>query len=160
MGLKPGDVFTHRNIANVLPPTDINSQSVIAYAVEHLKVKHVVLCGHTSCGGAAAALGNNVIGGPLDLWLQPLRKLRETLSAQGDWKHADDKKKALMLVEANVKQGVETLKQNPFVISAVNERGLQVHGVVYDITCGELKEVDCADHGHAKELRDGAFATK
>ena len=75
LGLKPGDVFVHRNIANVLTATDMSSRSVIAYAVEHVKVSHVVVCGHTSCGGVAAALGNDRLG-LLDVWLHPLRKLR------------------------------------------------------------------------------------
>lgn len=160
LGLKPGDVFVHRNIANVLPSTDLSSQSVIQYAVEHVKVQHVVVCGHTSCGGAAAALGNAKLG-VIDLWLQPLRKLRLQLSGASDWEGLGDGEKGQRLIEANVKAGVQTLLENPDVIEAIHERGLQVHGLVYDITCGELKELKLDEEGESvTKLRDGAFGCK
>lgn len=159
LGLKPGDVFVHRNIANILPSTDLNSQSVIAYAVHHLKVQHVVVCGHTSCGGAAAALGNNKLG-MIDAWLTPLRKLRAVNKAQWDEQGLSDKDQLLKLVEANVRAGVQTLKENAEVIDAMRERGLDVHGLVYDIGCGELREIDCEEDEQEGQKREDAFATK
>ena len=133
----------------------MNSQSVIAYAVEHLHVKHIVVCGHTSCGGAAAALGNEKLG-IIDTWLVPLRKIRAQNAAK--WEKLDDTAKALALVEANVVQGVQTLRENADVIKAEHEAGLQVHGVVYDITCGELREVNVPEAEHEKKIRKAAFA--
>ena len=159
LGLQPGDVFVHRNIANVLPATDLSSQSVIMYAVAHLKVKHVVVCGHTSCGGVAAALGNSKLG-VIDLWLTPIRKLRSQLAGLKGWEQLDAKEKALKLVEANVRQGVQTLRENPEVIEARKERGLIVHGMVYDIANGELKELDCGDEDQERLIREDAFHTK
>ncbi|KAI4178622.1 MAG: hypothetical protein LQ348_005572, partial [Seirophora lacunosa] len=104
-GAQPGDIFVHRNIANVVSPHDMSSQSVIYYAVNALKVAHVVVCGHTSCGGVAAALGNGKIGGTLDAWLFPLRELRAGLAREEGWGALEEKERALRLVEANVKRG-------------------------------------------------------
>ena len=159
LGLKPGDVFVHRNIANILPATDLSSQAVVAYAVEHLKVAHVVVCGHTSCGGVAAALGNGKLG-LLDTWLMPLRQLRAANKAGWDKERLGDKERAVRLVEANVRQGVQTLKENADVIEAMKERGLVVHGLVYDIACGELRELKCAESAHEEKNRVEAFETK
>jgi len=130
----------HRNIANIVSPTDINSSAVIEYAVAHLKVKHIVLCGHTCCGGAGAALGDSKVGGVLDTWLTPLKQLRHQNSAElGEI--TDSGKKAVRLAELNVAAGVETLLNNYVVEEAVRERGLQVHGVIYDIASGRLKDL-------------------
>lgn len=137
LGLQPGDVFVHRNIANIISPTDINSSAVIEFAVAHLKVKHIVLCGHTSCGGAAAALGDNRVGGVLDTWLTPLKQLRNKNVMELE-AIADPKTKAVRLAEMNVCAGVEILLANYVVAEAIKERGLQVHGVIYDITCGKI----------------------
>lgn len=71
---KPGDIFVHRNIANTVHANDLNSASVVEYAVAHLKVKKVVVCGHTKCGGAAAALGDADLGETLNTWLHPVRE--------------------------------------------------------------------------------------
>jgi carbonic anhydrase len=71
---KPGDIFVHRNIANTVHGNDLNSASVVEYAVAHLKVKKVVVCGHTKCGGAAAALGDADLGITLNTWLHPVRE--------------------------------------------------------------------------------------
>jgi carbonic anhydrase len=140
LGLQPGDVFVHRNIANIVSPTDINSSAVIEYAVAHLKVKHVVLCGHTCCGGAGAALGDSKVGGVLDAWLTPLKQLRHKNAAELEAMQ-DSGKKAIRLAEINVCAGVETLLSNYVVEEAVRERGLQVHGVIYDIASGRLRDL-------------------
>ena len=149
----------HRNIANVLPATDLSSQSVIAYAVAYLKVAHVVVCGHTSCGGVAAALGNGKLG-LLDAWLMPLRQLRAANQERWEKERVGEKERAVQLVEANVRQGVQTLKENAEVIEAMKERGLVVHGLVYDIACGELRELKITENAHEGKLRVEAFATK
>ncbi|KAL4882041.1 carbonic anhydrase [Aspergillus karnatakaensis] len=138
LGLNPGDVFVHRNIANILHPADLSSSAVIEYSVRHLGVKHVVVCGHTKCGGIAAAMGNTQLG-ILDPWLSPLRQLKED--------HADclqnlsDERAALKLVELNVLAGVRMLKQKSVVVEAM-QHGLKVHGLIYDVGSGVLQEVD------------------
>ena len=147
----------HRNIANILPPNDLNSQSVILYAVEHLKVQHVVVCGHTSCGGAAAALGNEKLG-LLDTWLVPLKKIRAANAKA--WAGLSDQDRAVKLVEANVRAGVQTLRENSEVIHAEKERGLVVHGLVYDVACGELKELDIPEEKAEVQHRQSIFVTE
>ena len=159
LGLQPDDVFVHRNIANVLPPTDLSSQSVIMYAVLHLKVQHIVVCGHTSCGGVAAALGNSKLG-IIDLWLTPIRKLRAQLAGAAGWAGLDAKEKALRLVEANVRQGVLTLRENAEVIEARKERGVVVHGLVYDVGSGVIRELEVGDGELERGFREDAFHTK
>ena len=140
-------MFVHRNIANVVSSTDISVSAVLEYAVGHLKVSHVVLCGHTCCGGAAAALGDARVGGVLDAWLSPLKALRTAHAAELD-AIADAGERAVRLAELNVKKGVETLLGNYVVQEAVAQRGLKVHGVVYDIACGRIRDLEC---GGAKE---------
>ncbi|KAI9777613.1 MAG: hypothetical protein M1839_008667 [Geoglossum umbratile] len=156
LDLKPGDVFVHRNIANVLHPGDLSSQSVIFYAVEHLKVKHVILCGHAGCGGVNAALDNKKLG-LIDTWLLPIRLLRQqhrdTLTA------LTGGERAAKLVELNVQQGVRTLRENPSIIDAIRERGLQVHGMVYNVGTGDLRELDCAESDEEARRRVAAFET-
>lgn len=157
LGLKPGDVFTHRNIANIINPTDISLLSVVEFAVAHIKVKHVVVCGHTSCGGVNATLSNNKLG-VLDLWLQPMRALRE--------KHADElaklegTDKTTYMAKLNVEAGVENLRRIPTVIDAMRDRGLQVHGVIYDLATGLLDEVDTSENDETGQKRVSAFETK
>jgi carbonic anhydrase len=140
LGLQPGDVFTHRNIANVVSPTDINTAAVVEYSVGHLPIKHVVLCGHTSCGGAMAALSDNRVGGVLDCWLAPLRAIRD--------QHADElnaiqdtKARAARLAELNVAAGVKVLMANPVVREAMRTRGLEVHGCLFDIASGRVRDL-------------------
>ena len=159
LGLQPGDVFVHRNIANVLTSTDLSSLSVIQFAVQYLKVAHVVLCGHTSCGGVKAALDNKKLG-LIDTWLMPLRELRaknlDLLSS------LDPTEAGLKLVELNVKVGVDVLLRNPTVIEAMAERGLKVHGLVYDVGTGEIKELDLASDVEGEKgvkMREAAFKT-
>ena len=146
----------HRNIANILHPGDLSSLSVISYAIVHLKVKDVVVCGHTSCGGVNAALGNQKLG-LIDAWLMPLRTLRKQYAKH--WQGLSQKDKVMKLVEANVQQGVKTLKENPDVIDAMRERGLRVHGLVYDVGSGELKELEVEESEEEQRGRIEAFET-
>ena len=154
LDLDPGEVFVHRNIANIIHPADLSANAVIEYAVVHLKVKHVVLCGHTSCGGVGAALANNKLG-LIDTWLLPLRALRKdnikTLES------LEPKEAALKLVELNVIQGVRTLKENHCILDAMTDRGLDVHGCIYDIAKGELNELDIHDDDETATSRYKAF---
>lgn len=152
--MQPGDVFVHRNIANIVHPTDLSANAVIDYAVNHLKVKHVVLCGHTSCGGVAAALANNRLG-LIDTWLLPLRTLRKDHLKMLE--SLPPKEAALKLVELNVQQGVKTLKENHSVLDAMAGRGLEVHGVIYDIGTGKLEELDIQEDDETATCRHKAF---
>lgn len=130
----------HRNIANVVSPTDISVSAVVEYAVKYVKVSHIVLCGHSCCGGAAAALGDGQVGGVLDTWLTPLKAVRKANLAELE-SIADSGKRAVRLAELNVARGVETLLSMFAVEEAIKERGLQVHGVLYDIGCGKVRDL-------------------
>jgi len=157
LGLQPGEIFCHRNIANILVPTDINSLSVIQYAVQYLKVKHIIICGHTSCGGIAAALDNKKLG-LIDTWLMPLRALRQKNLALLET--LDEKERGLKLVELNVRSGIEVLLENPTVIDAITERDLQVHGLIYNVGTGELREIDIKEEDDVVRSRKTAFKTE
>lgn len=115
-----------------------------------------MLCGHSACGGVNAALGNSKIG-VIDAWLLPLRALRargkKALEGLGE------KERVEWLVEENVREGVKVLRGNSNVIEAVKGRGLQVHGVVYDIASGSLREVDCKCEEGEEEAVEWAFRT-
>lgn len=157
LGLQPGDVFVHRNIANILTPTDLSSLSVIQFAVGTLKVQHVVLCGHTNCGGVAGALGSKKLG-LLDTWLRPLRAVRsENLDLLEKLTPHDA---ALKLVELNVRKGITVLLENSDITTAVAERGLKVHGLIYDVGSGELKELDIGEEESRMKERARAFVTE
>lgn len=157
MGLKPGDVFSHRNIANIVSPTDISVLSVIEFAVFHLKVKHILVCGHTSCGGVAATLANGNLG-VLDIWLQPMRALREKHAAELD--KLEGKDKANLMTKLNVHASVHVLRGIPTVIEAMQERGLTVHGLIYHLDSGKLEEVDCEEPEEVRKTREAVFARK
>lgn len=124
---------------------------MIEYAVAHLKVKHVVLCGHTSCGGAAAALSDSRVGGVLDTWLTPLKAIRnanqEVLSAI-----QDDKERTVKIAELNVEAGVNVLLANFTIQEAIRDRGLQVHGCIFDLECGKIRDLGV---GNAKAATGG-----
>ncbi|KAL4953796.1 carbonic anhydrase [Aspergillus filifer] len=150
LGLQPGDVFTHRNIANIISEHDGSVSAVIEYAIAHLKIKTVFVCGHSNCGGVGAVLRNSRLGesknsdglssGALTPWLAPLRSLaREYRSLL---KSLDAESAALTLVELNVLAGVRNVLTRKVVRDAVRDRGLRVHGLVYDVGCGRLREVD------------------
>ncbi len=162
----PGDIFVHRNIANILHPGDINTTAVITYAVNVLLVKHIVVCGHMKCGGVEAALDNKSVGGVLDSWLLPLRTLREALSEDPTWAALSPEKKKVKLVEENIRAGVRTIRRNADVIRAgarLNPlhpiTSLQVHGAVYDVATGLVTELHVPEDAAERNRRLEAFAT-
>lgn len=157
LGLKPGDVFVHRNIANILHAADLSSSAVIEYAVRHLRVKHIVLSGHTSCGGVAAALGNKQLG-ILDPWLVPLRQIREQNLEALQSLSADEAN--TLMGELNVREGVKTLKQKSVVLEAIEERGLTIHGVMYEVGSGVLRELDTNDTQEQLKARLVTYKTE
>lgn len=136
MGVKPGEVFVHRNIANMVPNTDLSAMSVINYAVSHLKVKHIVVCGHYYCTGVKAAMQSADLG-ILNPWLRNIRdvyRLHKTeLNAI-----IDDELKYKRLVELNVQEQCVNIIKTPDVQKAYKDRAIKVHGWVFDIHSGEL----------------------
>ena len=157
MGLRPGEAFTHRNIANICNPTDPNMLSVVEYAVRHLKVEHVVICGHASCGGVAATLGNAKLG-IIDLWLQPMREIRERYA--DELRKLEPKEQGDFLSKRNVEAGCKALKRVPTVIEAMKERGMEIHGVFYNPGSGLLEELDCGEDEKTTSDKDWAFEVK
>ncbi|KAI1937621.1 hypothetical protein LOZ66_003901 [Ophidiomyces ophidiicola] len=156
LGLQPGDVFVHRNIANVIQHNDLSCASVIDYAVIYLKVKHIIICGHTSCGGVAAALSNTKLG-LIDTWLMPLRRIRE--QNLDEFKHLDAAEAAVKLAEINVHHGLRVLKENSAVMDAIQERGIKLHGLIYDVGSGKLRELDTDEPLDLISKRLAAFRT-
>ncbi|MFH4965996.1 carbonic anhydrase [Gaetbulibacter sp. M235] len=136
MGLGPGEVFVHRNIANMVISIDLNVMSVVNYAVEHLKVKHVVVCGHYSCGGVKAAMQSADLG-ILNPWL---RNIRDVFRLHKNKLNAitDEEEKYDRLVELNVQEQCVNLIKTAAVQKASRERDLKVHGWVFDIHTGKL----------------------
>ncbi|MCC6459328.1 MAG: carbonic anhydrase [Saprospiraceae bacterium] len=136
MGVQPGEVFIHRNIANMVVSIDLNMMSVINYAVRHLKVKHIVLCGHYSCGGIKAAMQPADMG-ILNPWL---RNIRDVYRLHKDELNAISEEQARYdrLVELNVQEQCINLIKTAAVQQAHRERGLLVHGWVFDIHSGRL----------------------
>ncbi len=136
MGAKPGEVFVHRNIANMVPNTDLSAMSVINYAVSYLKVKHVVVCGHYYCNGVKAAMQSEDMG-ILNPWLRNIRDVyrihRHELNAI-----ADEDLKYKRLVELNVQEQCVNVLKTADVQRAYKERMLTVHGWVFDIKTGQL----------------------
>lgn len=136
MGLEPGEVFVHRNIANMVPDGDLSVMSVINYAVVHLKVNHIVVCGHYYCGGVKAAMGSDDLGA-LNPWIDNIRAVR-TLHKEELNGISDEEKRYRRLVELNVQEQCNNVAKTADVQNAMKERKLQIHGWVFDIGTGEL----------------------
>jgi carbonic anhydrase len=139
-GTKPGEVFVHRNIANVVVHSDMNMLSVLDYAVNVLKVKHVIVAGHYGCGGVAAALSNKQFG-LIDNWLRHIKDVYRLHSHELD-RITDETQKQNRLVELNVSEQVYNLCKTSIIQNAWMERGdLEVHGWVIDLGTGLIKDL-------------------
>tara|TARA_R110002111_G_scaffold115906_1_gene176992 strand:- start:8967 stop:9593 length:627 start_codon:yes stop_codon:yes gene_type:complete len=152
MGLGPGDVFVHRNIANMVVGTDANGMSVVNYAVTHLKVNHVVVCGHYACGGVKAAMQSADLG-VLNGWL---RNIRDVYRMHHDELNAikDEEKKYERLIELNVKEQCVNLIKTAAVQKAFRERGLKVHGWVFDVHTGKLIDLKIDFERYLKDIME------
>ena len=140
-GTQPGDIFVHRNIANMVIHTDISMLSVLDYSVNVLGVEHILVCGHYGCGGVITAMGNKQVG-LIDNWLRHIKDVYR-LHAQELNAIEDPHERANRFVEINVQEQVRDLAKTTIVQTAwANGKRLQVHGVVYDIANGILKDMD------------------
>lgn len=136
-GTQPGQMFVHRNIANLVPNNDINSLSVIVYAVEHLKVKHIVVCGHYYCGGIKAAMQSKDLG-MLNPWLRNIRDVYR-LHKQELNKIQNEEQRYKRLVELNVQeQCINVIKMAVVQKSYLKNQYPTIHGWVFDVSTGKL----------------------
>jgi carbonic anhydrase len=141
VGLDPGELFVHRNVANLAPPQDANYLSVLQFAVDVLKVKHIMVVGHYGCGGVAAAVDGRRRG-LVDHWLHPIREVSEEhqseLEAIADWRARLDR-----LCELNVLRQVRNVASDVFVQEAwARGQSLHVHGWIYSLSNGLVTDLD------------------
>ena len=141
VGLAPGELFVHRNVANLVPPDDTNSVAVLQYAVEVLAVTHIIVCGHYGCGGVEAALGATVHG-PLERWLQHVRDVRSVHAMELD-RLSEPETRWRRLCELNVTEQVQAVCRVPTVREAWRRgQPLAVHGWIYDLHDGLLRDLN------------------
>lgn len=140
VGAKPGEVFVHRNIANMVLHTDMNMLSVLDYAVNVLKVKHIIVCGHYGCGGVKAAMGNDSIG-LIDNWIRHIKDVYRIHKNELDI-IKNETERFDKFVEFNVYEQVFDLSKTSIVQSAWNNgQELSLHGWVYALTSGIVKDL-------------------
>lgn len=152
MGLGPGEVFVHRNIANMVSGIDLNTMSVVEYAVVHLKVDHVVVCGHYGCGGVKAAMQSADLG-VLNGWL---RNIRDVYRMHDKELNAitNEEQKYDRLVELNVKEQCVNLIKVAAVQRAYRDRELKIHGWVFDIHTGKLIDLKIDFDKYLKDIME------
>lgn len=139
-GLEPGEVFVHRNVANLIHPTDLNMLSVVEYAVHQLGVKHIIVCGHYGCGGIRAAVGRRSLG-LIDHWLQPIRDLARS---QFDCRECWSEPELDRLCEASVVAQVERLARTPTLQASWGSgKEVSIHGWIYGLQDGLLSNLGC-----------------
>lgn len=146
VGLEPGELFVHRNVANVVAPDDVNGLSVLQYAVDVLRVRHVIVTGHYGCGGVRAALGP-ALDPPLERWIAQVRAVRAAHAVELD-AFPDDEARWRRLCELNVMAQVRILCGLP-TVAATWDRGqaLDIHGWIYDLHDGLLRDLEVSQDG-------------
>ena len=154
VGLAPGELFVHRNVANIVVHSDLNCLSVLQYAIDVLKVDHVIVCGHYGCGGVRAAYVKSSLG-LIDNWLRHVRDVHDRFDEL--IRHTDDEDAAVnRLCELNVVQQVEHVCQTTIVHDAWRrQQQVAVHGWIYDLRDGLLRDLRCTRSAIA-----GAAATQ
>ncbi len=141
-GLDPGEVFVHRNVANIIHSSDMNLLSALEFAVETLKVHEIIVCGHHGCGGVKAAT-EDLPHGLADHWLEPIRRLARAFAV--DLAQATSlEQRRDRLSELNVVEGVRRVAETPILQRAwARNADIRVHGLVYGIKDGLLRDLDC-----------------
>ena len=152
MGANPGEVFVHRNIANMVISIDLNVMSVVNYAVDHLKVNHVIVCGHYACGGVKAAMQSADLG-ILNPWLRNIRDVYRIHKKELNAIENEDKRYD-KLVELNVKEQCVNLIKTAAVQKAARDRGLKVHGWVFDVHTGKLIDLKIDFEKYLKDIME------
>lgn len=148
-GTKPGEVFVHRNIANMVVHSDMNLLSVLDYAVNILKVKHVIVCGHHGCGGVAAAMTSEQYG-LVDNWLRHIKDVYRLHNKELD-SIEDPDERLRRFVELNVIEQVFDLSKTSIIQNAWRTRDLpMVHGWVYDLKTGIIQDLEVSLHSKSK----------
>jgi carbonic anhydrase len=146
VGLAPGELFVHRNVANLILPDDQNCLAVLDYAVNTLKVPHIIVCGHYHCGGVRAAF-DPPGSGRVDGWIAPIRAMRDRYRAELDLLE-DENARWHRLCELNVISQVEILKRLPVIIDTWQQgRPLDIHGWIYDLRDGLLRDLNVTSNG-------------
>ena len=147
IGANPGEVFVHRNIANMVLHTDMNMLSVLDYAVNQLKIKHIIVCGHYGCGGVKAAMGNQPLG-LIDNWIRHIKDVYRFHNDELD-SIKDEKDRYERFIELNVIEQVYDLAKTSIVQAAwERKQSLHVHGWVYGVGSGIINDLDvnfCSD---------------
>jgi carbonic anhydrase len=157
IGAKPGEVFVHRNIANMVIHSDMNMLSVLDYAVNVLKVKHVIVCGHFGCGGVKAAMGNQSVG-IIDNWIRHIKDIYRLHHVYLD-SIIDENERFNKFVEINVKEQVYDLAKTSIVQSAWKSgQELSIHGWVYGLNSGFVTDLG-VNFSSDKDL-DGVYQLK
>ena len=139
---EPGEIFIHRNVANLVVNTDVNLMSVVDYAVNHLKIKHVVVCGHYGCGGIKAAMSNEDFNQVLNMWLRNIKDIYRIHRKELE-NIPDEEKRVNRMVELNVKEQVFDLAKTSIVQNAwKNNQELYLHGWVYGLNSGYVTDLN------------------
>jgi carbonic anhydrase len=139
LGLLPGEIFVHRNVANIVVHSDLNCLSVVQYAVDVLKVRHILVCGHYGCGGVIAAMANQKLG-LIDNWLRHVQDVQHRNA--DELNKLNDEKRLARLCELNVLEQVANVVQTTIVQDAwLRGQVLSVHGVVYGLSDGRLRAI-------------------
>jgi carbonic anhydrase len=155
VGLRPGELFVHRNVANVVVHTDLNCLSVLQYAVDFLKVEHVIVCGHYGCGGVRAAYANQSLG-LIDNWLRHLQDVRDRYPVLMGLAAGDEETAVDRLCELNVIEQARNVCQTTVVQDAWHRgQPVSVHGWIYDLRDGLLRDLQCSASGTSEV--GGAF---
>jgi len=141
-GLDPGEVFVHRNVANVVHSSDMNLLAALEFAVDTLKVREIIVCGHYGCGGVKAAT-EDMPHGLADHWLEPIRRLARAYAVDlASCINGEDYRERL--AELNVVEGVRRVSETPIMQKAWRRKAdIRVHGLIYSLKDGRLRNLDC-----------------
>ncbi|KAH3661856.1 hypothetical protein OGAPHI_006035 [Ogataea philodendri] len=156
LGCVPGEIFTLRNIANLISYQDFSSMSALQFAIDVLKVKRIIVCGHTDCGGVWASLSNKKIGGVLDNWLAPVRQLRASHLAALK-KIEDPFDRCTKLSELNIANSISQIRKHASFVAASKFEGLEIMGFIYDVKTGLLREVETVNEFSDDQDLDDVF---